>query len=207
MDVFKELLLLVALVNPLGAIPFFIGMTQHQSLAERRRIASTVALTVGLVIAISTLVGGQVIHAFNISIASLQVGGGIVVLLMAISMVNAQPGGTRNTPEETVEAGTRSVVAVVPLAIPILTGPATISTVIVYAEQADSWLQRFNLIGCGVLIGLIVWAALRLAEPVSYWLGRTGINIATRIFGLLLTAMSVEFIVAGLLALLPGLRT
>lgn len=206
MDIFKKLLLLAALINPLGAIPFFISMTEHQTVVERRRIAFSVALTVSMVIAISALVGREIISFFSISIASLQVGGGIVSLLMAISMVNAQPGGTRNTPEETVEASTKAVVAVVPLAIPILTGPVTISTVIVYAGQASHWYGRASLLVCGVLLGLMVWLALRLAEPVSRLLGRTGINIATRLCGLLLAAMSVEFIVAGLLELLPGLR-
>lgn len=207
MEILNKLLSLAVLINPLGAIPFFISMTEHQTALERRRVALSVALTVGLVIAVSALVGRDIMGFFNITIASLQVGGGIVAMLMAISMVNAQPGGTRNTPEETIEASTKPVVAVVPLAIPILTGPVTISTVIVYADKAVDWSGRFTLIGCGVLLGLMVWVTLRLAEPVSRLLGRTGINIATRLCGLLLAAMSVEFIVAGLRELLPGLHS
>lgn len=121
-------------------------------------------------------------------------------------MVRAETGGVRNTPEEMVEAGTKSIVAVVPLGIPILTGPVTISTVIVYATQAQNWYERLGLVVCGIVLGLLVWIALRLAEPVSQLLGRTGINIATRLSGLLLAAMSVEFIAAGLSSLFPGLQ-
>lgn len=205
MDILKKILLLAALINPFGAIPFFISMTEHHSTKERRRIAASVAFTVCVVIAVSALIGRDVINFFGISIASLQVGGGLVVLLMALGMVRAETGGARNTPEEMVEAGTKAVVAVVPLGIPILTGPATISTVIVYASQVHNWYERLALLGCGVLLGLIVWVALRLAEPVSRLLGRTGINIATRLSGLLLAAMSVEFIAAGLSVLFPGL--
>ena len=206
MEILKKILLLAALINPLGAIPFFISMTEHQSIKERRRIAASVATTVCIVIAASALIGRYIIEFFNISIASLQVGGGLVVLLMALGMVRAETGGVRNTPEEMVEAGTKSVVAVVPLGIPILTGPVTISTVIVYATQAQNWYERLGLVVCGIVLGLLVWIALRLAEPVSQLLGRTGINIATRLSGLLLAAMSVEFIAAGLSSLFPGLN-
>ncbi len=87
MDIFKKLLLLAALINPLGAIPFFISMTEHQTVVERRRIAFSVALTVSMVIAISALVGREIISFFSISIASLQVGGGIKTCLATASMV------------------------------------------------------------------------------------------------------------------------
>jgi multiple antibiotic resistance protein len=206
MEILKKILLLAALINPLGAIPFFISITEHQSPKERQRITALVAITVCIVIAASALIGRYIIEFFNISIASLQVGGGLVVLLMALGMVRAETGGVRNTPEEMVEAGTKSVVAVVPLGIPILTGPVTISTVIVYATQAQNWYERLGLVFCGIVLGLLVWIALRLAEPVSQLLGRTGINIATRLSGLLLAAMSVEFIAAGLSSLFPVLQ-
>lgn len=84
MEILKKILLLAALINPLGAIPFFISMTEHQSIKERRRIAASVAVTVCIVIAASALIGRYIIEFFNISIASLQVGGGLVVLLMAL---------------------------------------------------------------------------------------------------------------------------
>ena len=157
-------------------------------------------------IAFTTLLGQQVINFFGISINSFQIGGGIIVVLMAISMVNAHPSGTKTTPEEAVEGESKDNIAVVPLAIPLLTGPGTISTVIIYADKGDSWLQIVNLIGSGVAIGVIVFFALSAADPISRVLGRTGINVATRLMGLMLAALGVELILDGLMAAIPALR-
>ncbi len=206
MDSFKTFISLLALVNPLGAIPFFISFTATNSRAERRRIVRIASITVAFVIAFTTLLGQQVINFFGISVYSFQVGGGIIMLLMAISMINAQPGGTKTTPEEAIEGELKENVAVVPLAIPLLTGPGTISTVIIYADKAESVWQRMSLIGSGVAIALLVFLALSAADPISRALGRTGINVATRLMGLMLAALGVELIVDGLIALVPALR-
>ena len=206
MDAFKTFISLLALVNPLGAIPFFISFTATNTRAERRRIVRIASITVALVIAITTLIGQQVINFFGISVNSFQVGGGIIMLLMAISMINAQPGGTKTTPEERTEGEVKDNIAVVPLAIPLLTGPGTISTVIIYSDKADGILSRVNLVGSGIAIAVITFIALSAADPISRVLGRTGINVATRLMGLMLAALGVELIVEGLAALLPALR-
>jgi multiple antibiotic resistance protein len=206
MDNFKTFISLLALVNPLGAIPFYISFTVANTRAERRRIIRIAAITVAFVIAFTTLFGQQVINFFGISVNSFQVGGGIIMLLMAISMINAQPGGTKTTPEEAVEGELKENIAVVPLAIPLLTGPGTISTVIIYSDKAHSVWQMLSLVGSGILIALLVFIALSAAEPISRVLGRTGINVATRLMGLMLAALSVELIVDGLTALIPALR-
>ncbi|MEO8935506.1 MAG: MarC family protein [Burkholderiaceae bacterium] len=206
MDAFKTFITLLALVNPLGAIPFFISFTTTNSRHERQRIVRVASFTVAVVIAFTTVLGQQVINFFGISVNSFQVGGGIIMLLMAISMINAQPGGTKTTPEEAVEGELKENIAVVPLAIPLLTGPGTISTVIIYSDKADTYLQMVNLIGSGIVIGILVFVALTAAGPISRVLGRTGINVATRVMGLLLAALGVELIVDGLVALIPALR-
>ena len=206
MDSFKTFISLLALVNPLGAIPFFISFTITNTRAERRRIVRVASITVAFVNAFTTLLGQQVINFFGISVNSFQVGGGIIMLLMAISMINAQPGGTKTTPEEAVEGELKENIAVVPLAIPLLTGPGTISTVIIYADKAETWWQRASLIGSGIAIALLVFVALSAADPISRALGRTGINVATRLMGLMLAALGVELIVDGLIALVPALR-
>jgi multiple antibiotic resistance protein len=206
MDTFKTFISLLALVNPLGAIPFFISFTATNSRQERRRIVRHASFTVAVVIAFTTLLGQQVIDFFGISVNSFQVGGGLIMLLMAISMINAQPGGTKTTPEEAVEGELKENIAVVPLAIPLLAGPGTISTVIIYSSQSERFLQKINLIGSGIAIAILVFIALSAAEPISRVLGRTGINVATRLMGLMLAALGVELIVDGLTALLPVLR-
>ncbi len=205
MDLLKSFISLLALINPLGAVPFFLSLTAQQTEAERRHTIRIAAVSVFCVIAVTTLLGQQIIDFFGISVGSLEVGGGIIMLLMAISMLNAQIGNTRSTPEERDEAESKNSIAVVPLAIPLLTGPGSISTVIVYAANARHWYDRLGLVAFGAALALICFFAMRLAEPIAHWIGRTGINIVTRLMGLMLSALAVEFIVDGLKALLPAL--
>ncbi|OMW52073.1 hypothetical protein A4G86_19650 [Burkholderia pseudomallei] len=205
MDLLKSFISLLALINPLGAVPFFLSLTAQQTEAERRHTIRIAAVSVFCVIAVTTLLGQQIIDFFGISVGSLEVGGGIIMLLMAISMLNAQIGNTRSTPEERDEAESKNSIAVVPLAIPLLTGPGSISTVIVYAANARHWYDRLGLVAIGAALALICLFAMRLAEPIAHWIGRTGINIVTRLMGLMLSALAVEFIVDGLKALLPAL--
>ncbi len=203
MDALKTFISLLVIVNPIGAIPLFISLTPNQSEREKKRTVQLASLAVTLVLLISCFLGEQVIRFFGISIASFQVGGGILVLLVAVSMLNAQVSPARQTLEEQQEAETKSNIAVVPLAIPLMTGPGAVSTVIIYAQKASHWTHYLAIAGSGIAIGLITWAALSLAAPVSRILGQTGINVATRLMGLLLAAIAVEIMAEGLVHLFP----
>ncbi|KVU26346.1 hypothetical protein WK65_12275 [Burkholderia ubonensis] len=206
MDLLKSFISLLALINPVGAVPFFLSLTAQQTDDERRRTIRIASVSVFCVITVTTLLGQQIIDFFGISVGSLEVGGGIIMLLMAISMLIAQAGNTRSTPEERHEAEQKDNIAVVPLAIPLLTGPGSISTVIIYAANSRHWYDRVGLVAIGAVLACLCFFAMRLAEPIANWIGRTGINIATRLMGLMLSALAVEFIVNGLRALLPALR-
>ncbi|MBP0594647.1 NAAT family transporter [Paraburkholderia sp. LEh10] len=206
MDIIKSFISLLALINPVGAIPFFLSLTSQQTVAEQRRTIRVASISVFCVIAVTTLLGQQIIRFFGISIGALEVGGGIIMLLMSISMLNAQVGNARSTPEERHEAEMKDNIAVVPLAIPLLTGPGSISTVLVYSASYPHWYERISLIVIGAVIAALCFGSLSLAEPIARWVGRTGINIGTRLMGLMLSALAVEFIVDGLKALLPNLK-
>ncbi|WDR89753.1 MarC family protein [Burkholderia ambifaria] len=206
MDLLKSFISLLALINPVGAVPFFLSLTAQQTDGERRRTIRIASVSVFCVMTVTTLLGQQIIDFFGISVGSLEVGGGIIMLLMAINMLNAQIGNTRSTPEERYEAESKDNIAVVPLAIPLLTGPGSISTVIIYAANSRHWYERAGLVAIGAALAFLCFVAMRLAEPIANWIGRTGINIATRLMGLMLSALAVEFIVNGLRALLPALR-
>lgn len=205
MDALKTLLSLLVIVNPIGAIPLFISLTPNQSEAEKKRTIKLASIAVILVLLVSGFIGEQVIRFFGISIASFQVGGGILVLLVAVSMLNAQVSPVRQSREEQQEAETKANIAVVPLAIPLMTGPGSVSTVIIYAQKATHWTQYLTLAGSAIAIGVITWAALSLAAPISRVLGQTGINVATRLMGLLLAAIAVEIMSEGLVHLFPVL--
>jgi multiple antibiotic resistance protein len=204
-DSIKLFVALLALVNPLGAVPIFISLTDQYSRLERRKTIITAATSVAVVIAVSGVLGQQIIDFFGISIGSLQVGGGLIILLTALNMLNAKAGGARSTPEEETEAETKPNIGVVPLAIPFLTGPGAISTVIVYAHEMHGWLQYLGLVLAALAMAALVVLALSMAGRIARLLGQTGINVATRLMGLILSALAVEIIANGLVRLLPVL--
>jgi multiple antibiotic resistance protein len=206
---FKPLVTLVAIVNPLAIVPFFIHYTQGFAPAQRHRTVITAAFTAFLVIAVSALLGLKILEFFSISLASFQVGGGMLLLISAMNMLNAQPAEAKPHTNELEDGAQKAAmgasIAVVPLTIPLLTGPATISTVVIYANQAQTWLQLLALVGYGVVVGLATAVCFALADPISRALGRTGINVMTRLMGLILAALAVEVMALGLLKLFPGL--
>jgi multiple antibiotic resistance protein len=203
----KPLVTLLAIVNPLAAVPFFIHYTQNFSRAQRRHTVFISSFSAFMVIAVSALLGLEILSFFGISLASFQVGGGLLLMTSALSMLNAQPADSRSNPDELREAEEKSSIgssiAVVPLTIPLLTGPATMSTVVIYADKAKGWLPQLTLVGYGMVIGLATLLCFALAEPIAKRLGKTGINIMTRLMGLILTALSVELIAEGLYKLFP----
>jgi multiple antibiotic resistance protein len=195
----------LVIVNPVGAVPLFLTMSGSQSQLERRRVARLTAFSVGIVLIAACLAGESLLGFFGVNMASFRVGGGTLVMLTAIAMFHARLSWSKATPEETREAEQKSDIAVVPLAIPLLSGPGAISTVIIFANQSSSWSDKGLLIASCVMVALAVWIALRMAMPIGALLGKTGINIVTRLMGLLLAAIAVEIIAEGLAQLLPGL--
>ena len=209
MDIYKPLVALLAIVNPIGVIPFFIHFTQGFNREQRQRTIRISAFTAFLVIAVSALAGLQIIEFFGITLASFQVGGGMLLLISAMQMLNAKPAESSaedlTDADHKIDAG--SSIAVVPLTIPLLTGPATISTMVIYAEKTRHWWEVLVLVGYGVVIGLAVWVAFSLSGRIARVLGKTGINVMTRLMGLILAALGVEIMADGLLKLFPVLAS
>jgi len=163
------------------------------------------------VIAISALLGLKILEFFSISLASFQVGGGMLLLLLISSMnMLAHPAeakaSTNDLEDGAEKAAMGASIAVEPLTIPLLTGTATMSTVVIYAEKAKTFWQLATLVGYGLVIGLATALAFSLAEPIARVLGKTGINVMTRLMGLILAALSVEVMADGLGKLFPLLR-
>lgn len=209
MEIFKPLIALLAIVNPIGVVPFFIHFTQNFTPEQRRRTIRVSAFSAFVVIATSALAGLQIIQFFGISLASFQVGGGLLLLISAVQMLNAQPAEAR---KEDVSEGSSKVdagasIAVVPLTIPLLTGPATISTMVIYAEKTRHWWQLAVLVGYGVVVALATYAVFSASGRIARALGQTGIDIMTRLMGLILAALAVELLADGLQKLFPILAT
>lgn len=207
MDLLKPLIALLAIVNPIGCVPFFLHFTQNFNAEQRRRTIRVSSFSAFLVISISAVAGLKIIEFFGISIASFQVGGGMLLFISALNMLSAKPAESKpqEVDEGQAKADAGDSIAVVPLTIPLLTGPATISTVVIYAERAQSFLQLMALVGYGIVIALATAICLSLADVIARVLGRTGINVMTRLMGLILAALAVEVMALGLLKLFPVL--
>ena len=206
---FKAFVTLLAIVNPLACVPFFIHFTQGFTHPQRQRTAFISSICTFAVIAASALLGLQILEFFNISLASFQVGGGMLLLTSALAMLNAQPAEARANAGEVSDAEARAAVgasiAVVPLTIPLLAGPATMSTVVIYADKAKTLSQMGVLLGYGFVIALATALCFSLAIPIARVLGKTGINVMTRLMGLILAALAVEVMSEGLIKLFPAL--
>jgi multiple antibiotic resistance protein len=207
MDLFKPLIALLAIVNPIGVLPFFIHFTQHLTPPQRRRTIRISAFTAFLVIAVSALAGLRLIEFFGISIASFQVGGGTLLLMSAIAMLSAQPAESKGSDisDGRSKADAGASIAVVPLTIPLLTGPATISTMVIYAERTRHWWELAVLVGYGVVVGLVTFVVFSASGRLARFVGKTGIDVMTRLMGLVLAALAVEIMADGLTKLFPVL--
>ncbi len=202
---FKISIALFAIVNPIGSVPIFISATDGWSAKDRAHTAKTVALIVFFVLTLSGLLGDKILAFFSISIPSFQVGGGILLMLIAISMMHAKQSDTRQTKEEAQAVADREATVVVPLSIPLLAGPGAIISMIIAAQQSGSFLGHVSLALPVAVVCVFIWITLRLALGIAHKLGTIGINIVTRLMGLILAAMAVEFIAHGIAGLFPKL--
>jgi multiple antibiotic resistance protein len=195
---------LTAVLDPFLAVPIFLSVTAERDTKARQRLANAVTLTVFVVLACAAAFGEALLKFLGASLPAFQVGGGLVLLLMALAMLNAQAGGMRQSRAEEAELESGVYSGVVPLAVPLLAGPGAIGTTII-AAQAGGVARIAALLGCIALVCGLLWGVLRVADGVGQRMGQTGLNIATRLLGLLLAAIAIETMADGLKVLFPGL--
>ena len=203
-DYLRYAVTLTAVLDPFLAVPIFLSVTAMSDEKSRQRLAGVVTLTVFAVLAGAAIFGEALLKFLGTSLPAFQVGGGLVLLLMALSMLNAQAGGMRQSRAEAEELESGALSGVVPLAVPLLAGPGAISTTII-AAQAGGFTHTSVLLLCIALVCLILFWVLRVADAVAPRMGTTGLNIATRLLGLLLAAIAIETMADGLKKIFPGL--
>jgi multiple antibiotic resistance protein len=179
-------------------------VTASREPASRAALVRVVALTVFCVLSVSALLGEAILTTIGASLAAFRVGGGLVLLLMSLAMLNAQAGGVRQSRAEAAELESGELSGVVPLAVPLLAGPGAISTTIIAAQRGGA-AHLAAILGCIALVSVLAWVVLRAAPAIGARLGTTGLNIATRLLGLLLAALAIQTMAEGLRALFPGL--
>ncbi len=196
---------LLAIVNPLGALPIFLSMSDKTDPDADMRTINRAAVAVALILLISAWTGESLLGFFGITIDAFRVGGGLLILLMGISMLHGKQSHVQHCPNEANAAETKEDISVVPLAIPLMAGPGSISLVILDANKIHSGTGEIFLALAIIAVAVIAWLVLLIAEKMRDKLGTIGLNIATRIMGLILAAIGVQFIADGIKHLLPGL--
>jgi multiple antibiotic resistance protein len=189
---------LFAIVNPIGSVPIFISATNGWSEKDKQRICYLVAITVFSVLSVAALLGEHILNFFGISIPSFQVAGGILIMLIALHMLNGKQRRSGKSSDNHGNLADKEMVAVVPLSVPLLAGPGAISSVIIAAEHQHHLFFHLSLLIPISIVVAIAWLALRLSGYIAQLLGVIGINIVTRLMGLILAAMAVEFIAKGI---------
>lgn len=202
----KSAFALFAIVDPIGVIPIFLMATQGYTLVQSHHAARVAALTVLGVLTLFIFAGEPLLMFLGIRLAAFSVAGGLLLLLLALSMVQAHVSPQRQTEDEAAEAEEKDSVGAVPLGVPLLAGPGAITHVIVAAGTAQgNVMQQGMLLIPVALVALSVWLAFRAAPLIARRLGRTGIHVVTRLMGLIIAAISIEMIASGLGTLFPGL--
>jgi len=195
---------LFAIMNPISAVPLYLAYTENLA-PQRQHISRQTAIAVTVILIVSMLAGTHILAIFGISIDAFRVAGGILIFFVAFNMLQARVGRTRHTPEEDEEAQDSSSVAVVPIALPLLAGPGAISTTILFSNRTQTTLDMAALFVICILIGMSIWMVLYLAPQIGRRMSRTAMNVTTRVMGLILASVAIEFIIGGLRQLLPGL--
>lgn len=185
-------------IDVLGVIPAFISLTVNSTIEHRKKMANKGVFIATLILLFFALSGAVVLNILGIKLAAFRIAGGILLLIVAIDMVLAKPTKAEN-PEEQEEALHKEDISVFPLAIPLLSGPAAITMLILFMKQAEGdFVHQLVILSALFANMLICWLVLRFAVTISKFLGKTGINVLIRIFGILLTALSCQFFIDGI---------
>ena len=195
----------IAVMNPMVAIPVYLSVTEGFPTAVRRRIPRKTAIAAFVVMLVAFLLGETILSLFSVSIPALRIAGGLILASMAWSMLQAKTSRTRTTDEETEDATNREAVAIVPLAIPVSAGPGAISLMIIAATYPNPIEGKIAIIIAVLFVCGLVWLSLAMAERIQRLLGTTGMNVVTRIMGLIMLAVAMEFLCGGLSEKFPGL--
>lgn len=189
---------LFVIVEPISIAPVFLAMTEGDSRLARSKMVTLACVIMVLVLLAFSLFGARLLDFLGISVAAFQTAGGILLLLIALDMLQAQPSRGKISPEESEAGSSKEDVAVTPLAVPLLAGPGAISTVILLSNQAEGWDYRLALYGAILSVCVVSFLVLRLAIRGASWLNPLFLRVVTRLAGLLLAALAMQFVFDGL---------
>ncbi len=194
-----SLIILLVVVDPLGIAPLFMALTQGETLAARRRIALRGTLIAGGILVTFALAGDALLRALGIGMPAFQIAGGLLLFLLAVEMVFARHSGVRSTTErEQREAQTKKDISVFPLAIPLISGPGALTSVLLMVgERGDDAVVIGTVLAVIVTVLLVTLASLLASARIMAFMGETGANVVSRVLGVVLAALAVQFVLNG----------
>lgn len=192
-------------VDPMGALPVFVAMTQRDTEEKRKQMARRASITAFLILTLFAVAGTVIFRLLGVTLGAFKVAGGILLLLTSIEMLTAKQARTRIIPEEQQEGTDKDDVAIFPLAIPLLAGPGAIATVTALMGRAGRTLFMVPVIVSIAITCVASYAMLRAASRISSLLGVTGLNVMNRVIGLIIGAIAVQFVFDGLKDTFPRL--
>ena len=192
---------LFVIVDPIAIVPAFLAMTPEETPAQRIRMARLACIVMVGVLLVFAVSGARLLKFLGIQLPAFQIAGGIVLLVIALDMLRAQRSRVQETREETAAGAAKDDIAVTPLAIPMLAGPGAISTAILLHNKAASFTQEVMLCMAILIVGVLSYAILHFSAHGARWLNPIVMRITTRIMGLLLAAVAVQFILNALATL------
>jgi multiple antibiotic resistance protein len=190
---------LFVIIDPFGLIPTFLALTSNQSRKERIKTARLASLISYVVLVMTFFCGEWILRIFSISLPAFQIAGGLILLLVGVDMVQARRTSTKVTSEEHQAGLDKDDVAVTPLAMPMLAGPGAMTTVILLTTRAETLLCKSILVMNLTVIAVMTYAVLHAVSVKSSIIGVIAMKIMTRLMGLILSAIAVQFILNGII--------
>lgn len=205
-DITKFLVAMIVMMNPLGSLSIFLQLTHRSSLTYQRKTALKCAFAMTIIMVASIWIGGQLLDLLSIKIDSFRVAGGLILLLVGLSMLQSQESPLNHTPGDDVAAENRSSIAVVPMALPIIIGPGAISTLVLASNDYPDPLYKFWLSVLCIALALSMGFILYFGGAIEKLVGESVMKVITRIMGMIVMAIAVGMLATGLTGLMPALK-
>jgi multiple antibiotic resistance protein len=195
----KFFVVFFVVVDPLSLIPLFAGLTQGASARYKKKMAGKASVIALVICVLFALAGARFLGLMGISLSAFRIAGGTLLFLIALDMVFARPSGTRSTSSEQEEAKRREDISVFPLAFPFIAGPGALATILLAVGEVDAKpLLLAGFLGVVGLVLIICWVLMLATPRLMKVLGVTGANVVSRLSGVILAALAVQFIVDGI---------
>lgn len=205
-ETLKFIVAMIIMMNPLGSLSIFLQLTHKHSWLEQRNIAFTASIAMTIIMLLTLWTGKEFLNLLGITIPAFRFAGGIILLLMGLSMLQSKESPVSHTHEDDVAAKERHSIAIVPMALPVIIGPGAISTLIIAAGDFPQFLNKVWMTVLCVVLASIMGLMLFFAAPIAKLVGASVIKVVTRIMGMIIMAIAVGMLAEGLTGLLPALH-